>query len=206
MNSDDLRYPRRIARAGALASRAGAILALALLSVSPSCFAANATFDQVMALLAERKHGEVKYVEEDYFRILDQPVQSSGVLVYEAPDHLEKRTLEPKPQSLILDGEQLTVRRGDRTYRMDLSAYPQIAPFVDSIRDTLAGNEQALERVFKVAFSGTLGQWRLQLVPLDAKVARKVRRVELAGARDEIRSVEILQTDGDHSVLTITGP
>src|SRR5579862_1074158 len=75
------------------ARRAGGWLALALLSLPASGFAQNATLDQVMALLAQRKHGEVKYVEEDYLKILDQPVKSSGVLVYEAPDHLEKRAL-----------------------------------------------------------------------------------------------------------------
>lgn len=203
MTRDDLRYRRR--RRAAVA-RAGAMLALALLSAAASCFAANATLDQVMALLAQRQHGQVKYVEEDYFRILDEPVKSSGVLVYDAPDHLEKRTLEPKTESLILDGDKLTVRRGHRTYRMDLSAYPQIAPFVDSIRDTLAGNEPALERVFRVTFSGTLAKWQLQLVPLDAKVARKVSRVEISGARAEIRSVKILQRDGDRSVMTLQPP
>ncbi|HTX05752.1 MAG TPA: LolA-related protein [Steroidobacteraceae bacterium] len=180
-----------------------AALALALLSAAASGFAANATLHQVMALLAKRQHGEVRYVEEDYFKILDEPVKSSGVLVYEAPDHLEKKTLEPKVESLILDGERLTVRRGNRTYRLDLSAYPQVAPFVDSIRDTLAGNEQALERMFKVAFTGTLERWQLKLVPLDEKVARKVKRVKIEGARDEIRSVEIEQSDGDRSVMTI---
>jgi hypothetical protein len=40
---------------------------------------------------------------------------------------------------------------------------------------------------------------------LDQHVARKVTRVEIEGARDEIRSVEILQVDGDRSVMTL-GP
>ena len=182
------------------------MLAWALLSMSASAFAANATLDQVMALLAQRKHGEVKYVEEDYLKMLDQPVKSSGVLVYDAPDHLEKRALKPKAESLILDGERLTVERGRRTYRMDLGEDPQVAPFVDSIRDTLAGNEQALERVFKVTFTGTLEEWQLKLVPLDEKVARKVSEVQIAGARDEIQSVKILETDGDRSVMTLEPP
>ncbi|HJS90002.1 MAG TPA: LolA-related protein, partial [Steroidobacteraceae bacterium] len=199
MTSAHTREPRRLDQR--VASRfAGGMLALALLSASASGFAANATLDQVMALLAQRKHGEVRYVEEDYLQILDQPVKSSGVLVYDAPDHLEKRALKPKPESLILDGERLTVERGHRTYRMDLGEDPQVAPFVDSIRDTLAGNEQALERVFKVTFTGTLEEWQLELVPLDEKVARKVSQVQIAGARDEIHSVKILQTDGDRSV------
>lgn len=165
-----------------------------------------ATLQQLMGLLAQRKHGEVPYVEEDYLAILDRPVKSSGVLVYEAPDHLEKRTLKPKEESLVLDGDELTVRRGRRTYRLQLSSYPQVAPLVDAIRDTLAGNEQALERVFKVQLAGSLADWRLQLTPLDQAVAHKVRSVEIAGTRDEIHSVEILQVDGDRSVMTLGMP
>ncbi|MDE2050207.1 MAG: outer membrane lipoprotein carrier protein LolA [Gammaproteobacteria bacterium] len=182
-----------------------------MLFPSGGCFAAQvkepgATLDQVMKLLAQRKHGQVSYVERDYLSILDQPVRSSGVLVYEAPDHLEKRTLTPKRESLILEGDELTVRRGRRTYRMEMSAYPQVAPFVDAIRDTLAGNEEALEKVFEVGFTGTLEDWRLRLVPLDKEVARKVQQVQIEGARDEIRTVEILQRDGDRSVMTLGTP
>lgn len=182
-----------------------------MLLSSGGCFAAQekgsgTTLDQVMKLLAQRQHGEVSYVEKDYLSILDQPVRSSGVLVYEAPDHLEKRTLIPKRESLILEGDEMTVRRGHRTYRMEMSAYPQVAPFVDAIRDTLAGNEKALEKVFEVGFTGTLADWRLRLVPLDKEVARRVQQVEIAGGRDEIRTVEILQRDGDRSVMTLGPP
>jgi outer membrane lipoprotein-sorting protein len=181
-------------------------LAGVLLWVPLTGVVGNSALDEVMALLAQRRQGEVKYVEEDYFKILDEPLKSSGVLVYRAPDHLEKKTLEPKAQSLILDGERLTVIRGHRTYRLDLSAYPQMLPFVDSIRDTLAGNERSLEQVFKVAFTGTLERWQLELVPRAKKVAREVSQVKIAGARDQIRSVEIEQTDGDRSVMTLLPP
>jgi sulfur relay (sulfurtransferase) DsrC/TusE family protein len=162
----------------------------------------GSAMEQVMKLLAQRKHGEVNYVEEDYFAILDRPVKSSGVLVYEAPDHLEKRTLKPKRESLTLEGDELTVERKHRTYHMQLSAYPQVALLVDAIRDTLGGNEEALRKVFKVGFTGTLADWTLKLAPLKPDLARKVERVEIAGARDEIHSVEIFQVGGDHSVLT----
>jgi hypothetical protein len=127
-------------------------------------------------------------------------------LIYEAPDHLEKRTLKPKQQSLTVDGDQLTVQRGHRTYRMQLSAYPQVAPLVDAIRDTLAGNQEALAKVFEIGFTGTAGDWKLELVPLDEAVARKVARVEIAGADAEIRSVAILQVSGDRSVMRLGEP
>jgi len=190
---------------------AGGLLALLLALLPAAGFAApeaqsGFTLGQLMRSLAERKHGEVPFVEEDDFAILDRPVKSSGVLVYDAPDRLEKRTLKPKQQSLILQGNDLTVQRGRRKYRMDLGSYPQAASLVDAIRDTLAGNEAGLERVFKVGFTGTAGDWKLQLVPLAKDVARKVRRVQIAGARDEIHSVEILQVGGDRSVMTLGEP
>ena len=106
------------------------------------------TLGQLMSSLAQRKHGEVTYQEEDYFAILDRPVKSSGVLVYDAPDRLEKRTLKPKKESLVLEGDVLTAQRGHHTYNLQLSAYPQVAPLVAAIRDTLGGNEAALERLF----------------------------------------------------------
>jgi outer membrane lipoprotein-sorting protein len=184
------------------------LLASILLCTATACFAAQPAFTvaQLMSLLAQRRQGEVKFTETDYLQVLDQPVKSSGVLVYEAPDHLEKRTLQPRKESMVLQGDQLTVQRGHRTYRMQVSAYPQAAPYVDAIRDTLAGNEAGLEKVFKVGFTGTREAWKLQLVPLDEGAARKVRRVEIDGGEDVIHSVEILQADGDRSVMRLAAP
>ena len=167
---------------------------------------AGITLEGLMSSLAQRKHGEVTFVETDYLTILDRPVKSSGVLVYRAPDHLEKRTLRPRKESLTLDGDEMTVQRGHRTYRAQLSTYPQVAPFVDAVRDTLAGNESGLQRVFKVGLTGTMADWTLELRPLDEEVAHKVRQVQIAGQRDAIRSVEILQVDGDRSVMTLGTP
>ncbi len=184
------------------------VVASSLLFAATACFAAQTgfTLDQLMSLLAQRRQGEVKFAETDYLQVLDRPVKSSGVLIYEAPDHLEKRTLAPRKESMILEGDQLTVQRGHGTYRMQVSAHPQAAPYVDAIRDTLAGNEAGLEKVFKVGFTGTRDAWKLELVPLDKEAARKVKRVEIAGGAAVIRSVEILQADGDRSLMTLAAP
>src|SRR5579863_8085482 len=173
-----------------------------------SCFLAPAALaaddlDRVMSALAERKHGEVTFVEEHFLAVLDRPVESSGELLYDAPDRLEKRTLKPKPETLVLDHGVITARRGRHTYVLSLSDYPQIVPLIDSIRATLAGDRAALERIFKVRLDGSLEQWKLLLAPSDATVARNVRQIRIEGARDAIHSVEIQQADGDRSLLTI---
>src|SRR5450756_1282587 len=132
--------------------------------------------------------------------MLDRPVESSGELLYDAPDHLEKRTVKPKPESLVLDSGVITAVRGRHKYVLDLQQYPQIVPFIESIRATLAGDRPALERVFKLTFDGSFDHWALELAPLDAKVATIVKRMRIEGETDVIHSVEIFEADGDHSL------
>jgi hypothetical protein len=165
--------------------------------------AASSGLDQVMHLLALRQHGEVEFVEQQFLAILDHPVESSGVLRYDAPDRLEKRTLKPHEESLVLAGGVLTVERGRSRRVLDLHSYPQALPFVESIRATLAGDRAALERAFRLDFTGELAHWSLGLVPLDPRMAKSVAEVRIEGTQDQLLRVEIRQPDGDRSLMSL---
>jgi hypothetical protein len=161
--------------------------------------------DGLMQRLAQRTHGHVTFVEKKYLSTLDRPLQSSGELFYDAPDRLEKRSLSPRRESLVLQHGVLSVQLGRRERTLSLADYPDIAPLIDSIRATLAGDRGALERTFNVELTGPLSQWRLLLTPRDARVARSVRRIRIDGVEQDLREVEIVQPDGDRSVMTL-GP
>lgn len=186
-------------------------LGVLLLVGAPFALAAAAAaendpdLDRVMSALAQRKHGHVSFEEKKFIALLDRPVESSGELMYDAPDRLEKRTIKPKPESLVLEGGIVSAQRGRRHYVLDLKQYPQVVPFIESIRATLAGDRAALEHVFKVDFAGSFEQWTLGLAPLDSKLARTVKEIHIEGEKDRIHSVEIHEADGDRSLLTI-GP
>jgi hypothetical protein len=187
------------------------MLLLAAASDSPAAAqpaaepAATPALTQVLELLAARRHGHVSFTEVHKLAMLDRPLTSTGELWYEAPDRLEKRTLQPRPETLLLEHGVLTAQRGHHSYVLSLREYPQVVPFVESIRATLAGDRAALERFFTLQFTGTVGEWTLTLLPTDPTVARTVRQIRIEGARDAIHTVEITATDGDASVLTI-GP
>jgi hypothetical protein len=182
-----------------------------LLSV---CFAAGAAavraapaglgdLDEVMGLLAMRQHGRVEFIEQHFLAVLNHPIESSGELRYDAPDRLEKRTLKPHAETLVLTGGVLTVERANSRRVMDLHAYPQVLPFVESIRATLAGDRGALERAFHVEFAGSVSRWSMTLVPLESKVKQSVAQVRIEGIRDQLLRVEIRQPDGDRSLMTL---
>jgi hypothetical protein len=182
-----------------------AVAALAAASGASGAAEASeaAALEQVLQLLAAHRHGHVTFTEVQQLAMLERPLESSGELLYDAPDRLEKRTLEPKPEDLLLEHGLLTIQRGGRHRVLSLHDYPQAVPFVESLRATLAGDRAALERYFTWQFSGTLDDWTLGLVPRDATLARTVQRVSIRGERDAIRSVEIRQSDGDTSLLHI---
>jgi outer membrane lipoprotein carrier protein LolA len=182
----------------------------AVINAGPSAAAVDASvtndLDAVMSLLAMRRHGRVEFVEQHFLAILDHPVESSGELRYDAPDHLEKRTLLPRVEDIVLADGVITVERAGHRRVVDLHRYPQILPFIESIRATLAGDRSALEKIFHVEFSGSVRRWSLTLVPLDRELARSIKQVGIEGSADQLLKVEIRQSDGDRSLMTLRAP
>jgi Outer membrane lipoprotein carrier protein LolA-like len=172
-------------------------------TITAAAAGANSELDRVMAKLAQRRHSQAEFTERQYLAVLNRPIDASGTLLYDAPDHLEKRTLLPKPSSLTLQGSQLTVVTGKHRHVMDLAQYPDALAFIASIRSTLAGDRAGLERIFSLDFTGTFDRWTLELAPLDRKLARTVAHIRIDGEGDAVHTVEIRQSDGDRSVMSI---
>lgn len=160
--------------------------------------------DELLKLFAARHSARATFTEVHEMAILDRPLESSGELLYETPDRLEKRTFKPKTEDLVLEGGVLTAERGHHHYSITLRDHPEAVPYIEPIRATLAGDRAALERYFAIEFTGSMEDWTLTLVPADRALARTVKRVRLQGAREHITSVEVLETNGDRSLTTIS--
>jgi outer membrane lipoprotein-sorting protein len=178
-------------------------LALSLTLAGRPASAAAWGLDQLMTALAHGANGTATFTERKYLAVVDIPIDSSGELRFIPPDRLEKHTLKPSPETMLLDGDTLTLERGSRKQVLQLQDYPGISGMIGSIRATLAGDRKALEKVYRLKLDGTAERWSLLLTPRDAKVAQVVREIHIEGRRDEVRSIEIQQAGGDRSVMTI---
>ena len=195
----DTRQPMIQARARVWLAGAGLLLGLC-------CAPAHAAWDltQLMQALAQNKSGHASFVETKYISLLDQPMESSGELLYTAPNRLEKRTLKPRPESLLIENGALTVERGKRRRVLRLQDYPELVAFTESIRGTLAGDMAALKRVYNLDLEGSEERWTLTLRPIETRMLNVVERIRIGGNRAEVRSIEIEQADKDRSVMRIT--
>jgi|GEM_PF-214809 len=178
---------------------------IACLLLAALAIPALAAFDvsQLMSELAKHKGGKAKFVEKKYISLLDKPVISSGEMSYSAPDRLEKRTLTPKVETLLLDKDLLSIEREKQKLTINLSNQPEALAFIDSIRGTLTGNRAALEKNYLLSLTGTQDKWVLTLLPSEQKIAALVLRIVVSGGKGQIRSIEYLQADGDRSVMSL---
>ena len=161
---------------------------------------------RLMQELAKVKTSKARFVERRHVGILTAPLESSGTLLYVAPDRLEKRTLSPRVESVLLEGEQLTLEseQPKRRRSIRLEDYPAVGVFVESIRSTLAGDLAALKRLFEIALEGDERQWRLVLRPTDRNMQELLSEIRIGGSRGTIRSIEFVEPNGDRSTMTIT--
>ena len=171
--------------------------------MAASSHAADWDMDQLMRTLAQTRSGQARFVEKKTLAILEQPVESSGELLYTAPDRLEKRTIKPKPETMVVQGDSLEIDRGRQKIKLQLQEYPELAAFIDSIRGTLAGDRKALERSYQLSLEGSAQSWTLRLVPVGSKMKQVVALIRITGTRDELRSIDVTQVDGDRSLMLI---
>ena len=182
-------------------------LAAALLALATGvAMAGDVKLPELMQLLAQQKSGKASFVEKKYIGIVDKPVESSGELAFTAPNKLEKRTLKPALESLVLEGDSLTIDQADkRRFTVSLQEHPEVSAFVESIRGTLAGDRTALEKYYTVAVTGPMEKWQLQLIPTQARMAQVISRIRISGAHASVKTIEFEQADGDRSEMFITG-
>jgi len=178
------------------------LLALLLLVAAPAAWAFD--LGELMQQLARQKSGEANFVEQRFVRGVDGPLASAGTLSFTAPDKLARRTQSPRPESMVVEGNTLTLSRGGRTRTLTLDSMPELQGMVDALRGTLTGDSQLLQRNFRSQLGGTLASWTLDLQPVDDRLAAQVRSVRLSGRQGQVLGVEMEFVGGDRSVMTIT--
>lgn len=157
-----------------------------------------------MAGLAAVPERRATFQETRRFAALDQPLISTGHLLYRRPRYLAKTTDWPQAESLVVDGDRLVLTAGNEAPRvLDLGGLPELRVLVDAIRGPLAGDLAALRRAFAVTATGGADGWTLGLAPLDPRAARLLRQAQVSGRGVEVTAVQLAQANGDEQLMAI---
>ena len=174
---------------------------------------ARAKDDELARLFSEfgaRRERHARFTERKFSALLKTPVESSGRLSFRAPDLLEKQTVEPQSETVRIEGNVVTyegaVRGSVQKRTFALSDAPLLAALIESLRATLAGDLATLRRHYDVSWTRrpTPGAWQLTLVPRERSLRDAVAKVVLMGAGNEIGNIEIVEANGDLTLMQLT--
>ncbi|MBV8916034.1 MAG: outer membrane lipoprotein carrier protein LolA [Acetobacteraceae bacterium] len=180
------------------------LLLLPLLAWPGSLRADAFPLDALMARLASVPERRATFREQRRLAALTEPLISQGHLLYRRPDYLEKVTDWPVPERLVIDGDRLVLTEGAEPPKVvPLGAQPELRALIEGMRGPLAGDLPALQRSFNVEGTGDLGNWTLTLTPRAPAAARFLRRIVLSGVQADIRSIRLIQANGDEQWMQI---
>ena len=191
------------------------VLAAVLACIAPRI--ARSADDPLARLFAElgaQRERHARFSERKFSALLKAPVESSGTLIFRAPDYLEKRTVEPQRETVRIEGSVVTYeggagRGGAQKRTFSLSDAPLLAALIESLRATLAGDLPTLRRHYDVSWIAPVPQaqtegWQLTLVPRERALRDAVSKVVLRGAGAQIGTVEIVEANGDLTLMQIS--
>lgn len=185
---------------------AALLLALSALAMPLGAVAAAFDLPALAAVLAQRKSAEVRFTEERHVSGFDSPLRASGTLSYTAPDRFARHTLEPRAESMSVEGNTVTLKRSGRTRQMAVDAVPELTALIEALRGTLSGDAATLRKHFETRVEGSAALWTLTLRPLDDRLATQMREIKIVGQGSALRSVELWLAGGDRSLMSIDLP
>lgn len=168
--------------------------------------AADFELPALMELLAAVPASKDSFSETRHSAVLSAPLLLKGTLAYTRPDRLEKQVLAPYEERTVVAGNSVTMenRALQQSRTFSLASSSPISAFVESMRATLAGDRAALERHYRVQLEGKAEAWTMSLVPRGKKLASLVKRIQIAGARERLKRIEVEEASGDRSVMLIS--
>ncbi len=165
------------------------------------------TLSRLIAGLAQDSASTVGFSEVRRLQYLTEPLFLEGTLTFVPPARLERLVLRPIRERMIVDGDVLTIEASRTTLpaRVLLSDHPALDGFITALRSVLAGDQGTLERIYTIALEGGEASWSLRLTPKPERLRAAVSEVRIGGTGREITTVEVIETGGDRSVITIRG-
>ena len=148
---------------------------------------------------------QATFLEERRQILLKDPLFLSGTLRFRAPDRLEKHTLVPHREDLIVEGDWVTVSLPEQDIyaRLKISDDPVLYALLFSLRALLNGDVASLEAQFFVEAWGDSASWTIRLRPRDGVLADRIQALRMAGSPGWVGKIEMWETTGDYLRMTI---
>ncbi len=185
-----------------------AVAVVILLAAHVALGGQDLSLGRLLDLVRQTEPSTVAFTERRSMQYLTEPIVLEGTLSFDPPDRLTREVHRPNRETMVIEGDLLTLKANwkDPPTRVLLADYPGLDALITALRAVLSGDAEALERVYQIDLRGTAEAWTLALIPRAESLRAVVASVVLEGAAETVRSIEVQETGGDSSVITVHGP
>lgn len=180
-----------------------AILASVGLVSPTAAIAADAKLEALFTSLASDGPKRSNFYELRRLSEIELPLESRGTLEFDPPATLRKITTEPITEQLELNESVLSVTIAGTTRELPVDAVPAAGALAGALRGLLAGRLADVQKHFSISFVTEETDWQMDLSPLKSAVSTVLKKMVVRGSSAQIRQIEIIQTNGDESVMQI---
>ena len=158
-------------------------------------------------------HAKLDFRETRNSAFIVTDLVTEGNIEYRQPDYIEKNTVSPIVERIVIDGDSMSIekavhsRKGDdmvQIQKYPVQSHPVLAVAVASLRAMLGGNVVRIRKDFEIKLEGSRADWQLNLTPTNPEILKYFDQIVLYGNDARIQKVVSIQTDGDQSMLELT--
>jgi hypothetical protein len=147
---------------------------------------------------------EANFREVKKLALLKAPLVSEGTIHFAPPDRLARRTATPAVSTLVVDSRQVRFSDAFGSQSIPLEQNPVVRLFVDAFLKVLAGDREALERIFTIELRGTDKEWTLVLHPRIAPMTEVIDRIVFEGRGGAVGAMNIREVGGDETATSFS--
>ncbi len=164
------------------------------------------TLEQLTQSFGLNTLGRTHFKEQYYSSLLTTPVLKTGELRYAAPATFEKHILSPTKESFVVNEDTLVYENKDHgvSRTVSLEDYPPLLMLFVGLRSIFTGNIAELHQWYSTEMLGGPAEWILTIFPLDEENQKTLRFIRFSGSHNEMQTIEIYETTGDHSILNLS--
>lgn len=163
---------------------------------------AASTLEGLMQSLAQSGGVRARFRETKHLALLQDPLQTEGVVTFAPPDRLARETTRPGRSRVVVVGTRVAIRDETGETVVALDANDPARHFVENLAVLLRGDLEALRARYEVEFRADASGWHLDLTPRSRVLRRLVKTLRAEGQGPELQRMELLETSGD-ATLTV---
>jgi outer membrane lipoprotein carrier protein len=187
-------------------SGVGLLLAALSLAAAPAlgrCTSTDACLQAIEAAQRETRTISAEFTQIKHVSLLDEPLTSSGRMVFKRPDHILLQIERPQAVRVVINGQDIHIPNLPESERQGLSMAPMAAMFTQ-LGAMFTGSSQALRAGFDVTAREDNDGVQLHLVPREAAWQRMFRSVDVRFAGPDLLVHSIGLEDGLGDSLEIS--